>query len=296
MLLRKNIRHVQAVILDWSGTVSDKYAIAPALCFQKTFQIFDIHPTMEQCRKTMGIRKDLHISEMLFNEEDIRSQWIKKFKREPEEKDVLLLHSQFIPIQLKCLASKHYGLLLPGTRKIFNIMRSNNIKIGSTTGFTRPMIDILIDASHKQGIWFDSTVGGDEVVNGCRPFPHMLYKNLDNMGIDDIQTVIKIDDTISGIEEGKNAGCWTVGVSRYSNYMNIDSEEHESQLTTREIKRRNQISRHKLIDAGAHYVIDSLADIMPIIHRINTQLEKGYCPTMSSIEKDRRDYLTFAFI
>jgi phosphonoacetaldehyde hydrolase len=44
-----------------------------------------------------------------------------------------------------------------------------------------------------------------------RPYPEMLWKNLIQLDVSDIKTVVKVDDTVVGIDEGLNAGCWTVG-------------------------------------------------------------------------------------
>ena len=106
----------------------------------------------------------------------------------------------------------------------------------------------------------------------------MVYKNLDLLGIEPIQSVVKVDDTVSGVGEAVNAGCWGVGVSLYSNYMDIDSIEHGKSLSPEEIDERNQKTKKMLEEAGAHYVIDSLVDIEPVIEEINQRLAKGEKP------------------
>lgn len=272
-----NPKRVTACVLDWSGTVCDKYTMAPAVTFQKTFAEHGIHVSIDQCREPMGMRKDLHLHHMLFNDGDIQQQWSLKYKRRPKESDVESLYSTFIPLQM--LSLKEHAKLIPGTRETFETLQGEHgIKMGSTTGFTRQMIDILNHEAKLQGVVLDSTVGGDEVEHGCRPSPHMLFQNLDNMDIDDVHTVVKVDDTVGGIQEGKNAGCWTVGVSRYSNYMNIDSEEHERSLTSEQLEERNQVSADKLQAAGAHYVIDSIADLPSVVEEINKRLSLQHTP------------------
>ena len=99
-------------------------------------------------------------------------------------------------------------------------------------------MDILEEEAAKQGYKPDASVAGDEVVHGARPAPHMVYKNLDLMGVHTIQSVVKIDDTVSGIGEALNAGCWGVGVVRYSNYMDVDTPEQGAGLSAAEIDRR----------------------------------------------------------
>ena len=103
-----------------------------------------------------------------------------------------------------------HGGSFPATSK-------KGIKIGVSTGFLRAMVDVLLEASIKQGFTPDATVAGDEVECGARPKPFMVYKNLDLLDAWPIESVVKVDDTVGGVGEGLNAGCWAVGVSRYSN-------------------------------------------------------------------------------
>jgi phosphonoacetaldehyde hydrolase len=106
----------------------------------------------------------------------------------------------------------------------------------------------------------------------------MVYRNLDLMDIHPIQSVVKVDDTVSGIGEALEAGCWGVGVSLYSNYMDIDTIEQAKAMSDEEIQRRLELTRGILCRAGAHYVIDSLADIEPVIEDINERLARGETP------------------
>jgi phosphonoacetaldehyde hydrolase len=106
----------------------------------------------------------------------------------------------------------------------------------------------------------------------------MVYKNLDLMDITSIQSVVKVDDTISGVGEGLNAGCWAVGVARYSNYLNINSIEEANSLAEIEIERRIEQTREMLRKSGAHYVIDSIVDLPAVIDDINARLVRGERP------------------
>ena len=106
----------------------------------------------------------------------------------------------------------------------------------------------------------------------------MLFRSLDLLDVSPIESVIKVDDTVGGVGEGLNAGCWAVGVARYSNYMNINTLEEESTLSKEEISRRLAETREILQHAGAHYVIDSLADIEQVIADIEARLARGEKP------------------
>jgi len=90
--------------------------------------------------------------------------------------------------------------------------------------------------------------------------------------------LFQVDDTVSGIGEALNAGCWGVGVARYSNYMNINTLDEEATLTPDDIQRRLEHSRDLLRNYGAHYVIDSIAELPEVCADINSRLARGETP------------------
>lgn len=266
---------VKALVLDWSGTTADAYVVAPAVVFVEVFKNQGVEISMAEARGPMGLRKDLHIK-ALTEDPVIAERWKGVHGKASDQVDVDTMFADFVPLQLACL--RKYTDLLPGVADVINRLQAGGIKIGSSTGFTRAMVDILEEEAAKQGYRPDASVAGDEVVHGARPAPHMVYKNLDMMGIQTIQSVVKVDDTVSGVGEALNAGCWGVGVVRYSNYMDVDTPEQGAALSPAEIDRRMAITRDILEKAGAHYVIDSLADIEPVIEDINARLARGEKP------------------
>ena len=266
---------VQAVILDWSGTTADAYVVAPAVVFVEVFKRQKVEISMVEARGPMGLRKDLHIK-ALTEVDEIKERWKKIHGKYPEQSDVDRMFADFVPLQLDCL--RKYTTLLPGVAEVTQRLQKQGIKIGSTTGFVRSMVDILEEDSAKQGYKPDASVAGDEVTNGARPSPHMVYKNLDMLNITPIQSVVKVDDTTSGVGEAVNAGCWGIGVTRYSNYMDVDTPEDGKKLSEDEIKKRVAKTKDILEKAGAHYILESIADIEPVIEDINKRLARGERP------------------
>ena len=266
---------VQAVILDWSGTTADAYVVAPAVVFVEVFKKQNVEISMAEARGPMGLRKDLHIK-ALTEVDEIKERWKGIHDKYPDQDDVDRMFADFVPMQLACL--RKYTNLLPGVADVTQRMQKQGIKLGSTTGFVRSMVDILEEEAAKQGYKPDASVAGDEVLNGARPSPHMVYKNLDLLGITPIQSVIKVDDTVSGVGEAVNAGCWGVGVTRYSNYMDVDTPEDGEKLSVEEIAKRQSHTKDLLEKAGAHYVIESIADIEPVIEDVNKRLANGERP------------------
>ncbi|HSS63333.1 MAG TPA: phosphonoacetaldehyde hydrolase [Gammaproteobacteria bacterium] len=267
---------VKALVLDWSGTTADAYVIAPAVVFVEVFKKHGVEISMAEARGPMGLRKDLHIK-ALTKVPQIRERWKGAHGKYPGQKEVDAMFADFVPMQLACL--RNYTNLLPGvaetTRKL---QKDYGIKIGSSTGFVRSMVDILEEDARKQGYVPDASVAGDEVINGARPKPFMVYRNLDLLDVHPIQSVVKVDDTVSGVGEALEAGCWGVGIARYSNYMNIDTLKQAESLAEEEIQRRLADTRETLRKAGAHYVIDEFPQLLEVVDDVNQRLARGEKP------------------
>ena len=266
---------VKGLVLDWSGTLADAYVIAPAVVFVEVFRKHGVEISMQEARGPMGLRKDLHIK-ALTEVPEIRDRWTRIKGKPPTGDDVDAMFADFVPMQLDCL--RQYTTLLPGVADVCRQMQADGIKIGVSTGFVRSMVDILLEDAIRQGMTPDATVAGDEVINGARPKPFMVYRNLDLMDVHPVQSVVKVDDTTSGVGEGLEAGCWAVGVSRYSNYMDIDTLEQAAAMPEAEIERRNLATREILRRSGAHYVIDSIVELPAVIEDINARLARGEQP------------------
>ena len=266
---------VKGLVLDWSGTTADEYVIAPAVVFVDVFKKFNVEISMTEAREPMGLRKDLHILE-LTKLPKIRERWNKAHGRYPDQGDVDRMFADFVPMQLDCL--RKYTTLLPHVADVTQKFQKEGIKIGSSTGFVRSMVDILEEDAKKQGYTPDASVAGDEVVNGARPKPFMVYRNLDLMNVHPIQSVVKVDDTVGGVGEALEAGCWGVGIARYSNYMDMDTLEEAQSLPKDEIQRRLVKTRDILQKAGAHYVINTFDELPGVVEEINLRLSKGERP------------------
>jgi phosphonoacetaldehyde hydrolase len=266
---------VKGLVLDWSGTTADIYVLAPAVVFVEVFQKHGIEISMAEARGPMGLRKDLHIKELTLVPE-IAERWKGVHGSYPDQGSVDAMFADFVPMQLACL--RQYTNLLPHVAEVTQAFQKQGIKIGSSTGFVRSMVDILEEDAKKQGYTPDASVAGDEVEHGARPKPFMVYRNLDLMDIHPIQSVVKVDDTVSGIGEALEAGCWGVGIASYSNYMDIDSMEHAASLSESEMARRLNLTRDILRKAGAHYVIDTFDQLTEVVADVNQRLARGEKP------------------
>eukprot|EP00494_Astrolonche_serrata_P024921 UN25181 len=276
---RKGFRGpLKAAILDWSGTTADQHVLAPAVVFFDVFKKHGVDITMAEARLPMGLRKDLHIAKIM-EIPAVKERWTKIKGSVPTQKDVDDLFKDFVPMQLACL--EKYTTLIPGTADTVKSLKKDfNLKIGSTTGFTKVMVDVLLRDAKKQGYEPDFSCAGDEVENnmGFRPTPFMVYKNMVNLGVWPIDSVLKVDDTVSGVGEGLSAGCWTVGLAALSNYTNVDSNEEWDAMSQTEKNERIEASRNILFGCGAHYVADYITDLPAIVTDINKRLLAGERP------------------
>jgi len=266
---------LQAAVLDWSGTCADNFVIAPAAAFVESFKAFGINVSMKEARVPMGLRKDLHIK-ALMEIPEIRDQWTKKYQKKPDDEAVAKVFERFVPIQLECLPK--YTGLIPGTAEAVKTLKDKyKLKIGNTTGFQRVMVDILLRDAAKQGYVPDCSVAGDET-EFPRPYPYMVFRNMEKLGIKHTHAVVKVDDTVGGVLEGVNAGCWSVAVSHTSNYMNISTMEEYKQMSKEEVAKRGKAAREILIKTGCHYVVDDITFLPAIVEDINKRMGQGEKP------------------
>lgn len=276
----ENTEHsVAYLMLDCSGTTMDRYVDAPAIVFVEVFKQYGLEITMPEARGPMGLRKDLHIR-AITQIPSVRKRFIDKFGREPGQSDVDAMFAVFVPTQLALLRNGAYHTLLPGVGELCKEWQKQGIKIGVTTGFTRQMLDLLLAGAAKQGFVPDTHCAGDEV-ELPRPTAYMVVKNLERMGVYNLENAlrrtIKVDDTVSGAGEGAPL-CWRVGVSKWSNYV-ADSWDAVRKMSAGDLAAREQASKAKLVsESGAHYVIDDLRALPAVIADVNQRLANGERP------------------
>lgn len=270
---QSSVHRVQAVIFDWAGTTVDYGSLAPIRVLQKVFTDCGIVVTEEEARRDMGILKKDHIR-CLLHLPRIADEWERRYQRVPGEQDVEKLFADFIPQQMACLVE--CSNVICGTIDAVRHLRSRGVKIGSTTGYTRPMLDLLLQHAAAQGYVPDCALCPDDVGAG-RPLPWMIYESAVRMKVWPLDAVVKVGDTISDIEEGLNAGTWSVGVTQTGNMIGLTDAEWQS-LPQADRAARLDEARHQMIDRGAHYVIDTLAEIHGVVDQIETRLQAGERP------------------
>ena len=258
---------LKAVILDWAGTTVDYGCMAPAAVFIEIFRQHGVDVTMAQARAPMGMFKKDHIR-AITRMEPVAAQWQAAHGRPCSEAEVEAMYHDFVQLQLAVIAE--HADVIPGVVETIADFRQHGLKIGSTTGYTRAIMDALGPLAAQHGYAPDAVVCADEVPAG-RPLPWMCYLNQIQLNIYPGEVCVKIGDTVPDIEEGLNAGMWTIGVVKCGNEIGL-SESDLAQLPPSEVEARLTAGHQHLREAGAHYTVDGLNEVPPLIDAINERL------------------------
>lgn len=254
---------IKAVVFDWAGTMVDFGSFAPMGVFVKCFEQFGINATIAQARAPMGLPKWDHIRSMM-DDADIAAQWETKYGAAPQDSDVDKIYEIFVPMNEKVAAD--YADLVPGALDVVNYLRDRGIKIGSTTGYTRSIMEHVIPVAAKQGYEPDNLICSDDLSEG-RPGPLGMYKTFVDLGVYPPSAVVKVDDTVPGLQEGKAAGCITVGLALSGNFVGKTPEEVAA-LDADELDGLRKAASAELTAGGADYVIDSVADLPDLLEQL----------------------------
>ena len=262
-----------AVIFDWAGTILDFGSCAPMGAFVALFAKFDIVLTVAQARGPMGMAKWDHIK-ALGALPDIAAQWHQRHGQPFGDADVDRLYAVFTPMNAAVVAD--FAAFIPGAVEIVDTLRARGLKIGSTTGYNRPIMDIVTPIAAAGGYTPDNLVCAGDLSAG-RPTPLMMYRSFADLGVWPPCSVVKVDDTGVGIEEGLNAGTWTVGLSVSGNAVGLSLSEWQALSAAHQDALRHTATA-MLKASGAHYVIDSVADLLPVLDDIESKLARGLKP------------------
>jgi phosphonoacetaldehyde hydrolase len=264
---------IRLVVFDWAGTVVDHGSIAPIAALIEAFDELGLELSEAEARKPMGLAKRDHI-EALFKDSAVAGRWLKKFGKQPTSADVDAIFARFLPLQMTTAVRR--ANLVPGVLECSRELRKRGIKIGTTTGYPREIGAAVAKLAHEQGFDPDHCIFPDDVSSG-RPAPQMIQRIMELTHFDSPATVIKIGDTVPDIEEGRNAACWSIGVTETGSEIGLGLDEWEA-LAAEEKTRHTQTAAATLLAAGAHAVIPSVAYLPELIDQLNQRLGRGERP------------------
>ncbi len=264
---------LKAIVFDWAGTIVDHGSLAPMGAFVEAFAEFGVTVTIEEARGPMGIAKRPHVAALLALPR-VAAEWQRVHGRPPTEADIDAVYDVFVPKNIAVVAS--YADLIPGVADVARELRSRGLRLGTTTGYTREIMAEVLPKAAVQGFVPDSLACTGDAADG-RPTPFLYYRTLLDLAVFPAWHTVKIDDTEVGIAEGLNAGAWTVGVALTGNLLGLSLADRLA-LPPEELTARGAQATAKLEAAGAHYVIDGVADLLPVLDDIERRLARGERP------------------
>jgi phosphonoacetaldehyde hydrolase len=267
------MKGIGAVILDWAGTAVDHGCYGPVAAFLQAFRRHGVTLTPAEARGPMGLHKRDHIR-ALMHLPGVTERWRTVHQRDPGEADVERVYSVFVPLQLEVIGD--YCQPVPGLLECVSALRSRGLRIGATTGYFAAAAESLYAGARARGYAPDCCICAEDVPAG-RPAPWMIFRVLEGLGIYPPSRAVKVGDTTPDIDEGRNAGAWSIGVTRTSSMVGCTAEQFAA-LPDAERRSRLAAARYELLEAGAHDVIESLEELPNLVTRIDARLREGEKP------------------
>ena len=274
------MNHIQMIVFDWAGTTTDYGGVAPSVVFDRVFQEEGICLTKEEINAPMGMEKKAHIRALLSSLSGGR-QWKERYGTSWTEEDAERLYEKFEGILYQMVAE--YSVPIPGVVDTVQQLRKQGLKIGSTTGYTSQMMKQVLPKARGLGYEADCVVTPD-VTGASRPTPFMLYECMRRLNVYPPSAVVKVGDTVVDIQEGKNAGAWSIGILTGSNLLGLTQAEYEA-MAPDELEQRKQAAAERYLEAGADImttntfgangadlVIDSIRELPDAVAEINRRM------------------------
>ncbi len=262
---------LRAIIVDWSGTIVDHGSCAPAEAFLELFRRRGVALGPGEVRADMGLGKRDHIRKLV-RSDAVATRWVARHGRPCTDDDVDAMFAELLPLQLEAIA--RHARLIPGAREAVAAFRQRGLLVGSTTGYSREMMPDLERCAEELAL--DAVVTASDVTE-ARPAPWMALEAARRMNAYPMRGIVKIGDTPADIDEGRNAGMWTIGVAATGNELALD-EAAARELPEDERAGRLHAIRQHLRAAGAHQVVDSIAEVPGVLDEFDSQLTEGRRP------------------
>jgi phosphonoacetaldehyde hydrolase len=258
---------LRAVILDWAGTTVDFGCLAPVVVLEEIFARAGVPLKREEARHAMGTPKKDQIR-AISRLPRVAEAWRAAHGASPVERDVEELYASFIPAQIDCI--ERHSSVIRGVPEAVAQMRARGLSIGSTTGYTREMLDRILPVAAVGGYAPDFTITPDEA-GGGRPAPWMCFELMRRMNVYPPRACVKIGDTAVDIEEGRNAGMWTIGITATGNEVGLTEAEFNA-IPASERARRTAQAEMVLLEAGADFIAASVLDAVRYLDEIDQRV------------------------
>lgn len=264
---------IKAVIFDWAGTVLDHGSRAPMAAFVQAFAEFGVAISIADARGPMGMAKRDHIRLV---GAAVNETWRARHGHDFNEADMEAIFAVFEPLNVAAVKTPEHSTLIAGAPAALAWCEARGIRIGSTTGYTRPIMQELAPIAAAQGFKPEVMVCAGDLAAG-RPAPLQMWYAMAKMGVWPASSVVKCDDTPPGIGEARQAGAWAVGFALSGNIAGLSEAEMAAASEAEKAEMRARATA-ELLAAGAHLVVDSIAELPRAVQEIEARLARGELP------------------
>ena len=254
---------VKAVVFDWAGTMVDFGCMAPVEALIEVFAAEGVPLSDAEARRDMGKAKHDHLTAIMANPA-VAARWQADKGAASTHADIERIYQKLVPAMTG--AAARASVLIPGAAETAAALAALGVRIGSGTGYTREMMAEILASAARQGYSPEIVVCAGETPSG-RPAPLMAWKALIALDAWPARACIKVDDAAVGIEEGRLAGCWTVGLSASGNGVGLTRDGFLA-LSPEERRAKIAEAEAPLREAGADFIIEDVSQLMPVVHEI----------------------------
>lgn len=132
------------------------------------------------------------------------------------------------------------------------------------------MNEIVVPEAAKQGYCPDCWFSPDSTGGAGRPYPYMIFRNMEQLRLSSVKAIVKAGDTVSDIKEGVNAGAWSVGIIEGSSELGFSEKEWE-RLSASEKTAAAKRAEASFRNAGAHFVIQNMAELPGLVRMLGAE-------------------------
>lgn len=248
---------IHCVLFDLAGTSIDCGCLAPVAVFIEVFRRRGVAVSVAAAREPMGTHKREHIRRMCADP-TIAAGWQAAHGSLPTDADIDAMYAEAEPLQIAALPN--HAEPIPGFLSLAAQLRARGLRLGATTGYTRPMVEVLAPLIAARGWTPDVLLCASDVPAG-RPAPYMNQLAAMQLGAPSAASCVVVGDTVVDMLAARNAGMWAIGVAMTGNEVGLPWEALCALSDgDRQILRARATDR--LVAAGAQLVVDSVGDLV----------------------------------
>ncbi len=184
---------VELVVFDVAGTtVIDDDHVANGL--RQALLDVGVVTDLEACARVMGLAKPVAIRALARG----------KVPEDSLAEAVVRAHTAFTEKMVDHYRSSRAVRAMPGAEEAFQALRDEGVLVALDTGFSRRILEAVLERLGWTDEVIDLSVASDEVEAG-RPHPFMIRRAMALVGIDIPEVVMKVGDTVADMGEGVSA-------------------------------------------------------------------------------------------